>query len=241
MDWRRWVEPDAGFVFIDEGSNEVIKRNLSEVGKESINGHETAISTIELETWTSDNLQIHSSRGSKPENMTKNSSSVPLLEQSKHHDYNLGNPPIFEPEMATLSETEVGQDKAKVDSSRPSSDSQTSESVSQGSKFIAEAALSTARGSSHQFVQRQKVKAKYFNGSWYPATISEVKGDGIFYVVEWEDGDPIDRLKCVDEVWLFIRLHRFFSANFANFRFEPLMIERTILIRIRDMVTHISN
>ncbi len=47
---------------------------------------------------------------------------------------------------------------------------------------------------------------RYRSGRWFPARVAEVLGDGR-YVLDWDDGDPQDRVKGPDEVSLERCLH----------------------------------
>ncbi len=44
---------------------------------------------------------------------------------------------------------------------------------------------------------------RYSSGQWYPARVSEVLEDGR-YVLDWDDGDPQDRVKGPEEVPPFL-------------------------------------
>jgi hypothetical protein len=52
----------------------------------------------------------------------------------------------------------------------------------------------------YTYKKLQKVEALFCNGCWYPAEISEVRQNGLLYLVNWEDGDQQDRLKFENEV-----------------------------------------
>jgi hypothetical protein len=204
MEWCSWwvEKPSAegGLVFVTaqaEGDNghdvskSATKSKMPEIDNVSMSP------IIDLETWSLENFRSPkrktadaSNEGSRP----KDTNSLTVIENDNG---TISPHPVSE---VILSVSEAEQVENKNDTPRTSSDHKSSDSSSQRSRLIAKAAPSKERGNSTEFVLGQNVKAQYFNGYWYPAKISEVKGDGIFYVVDWEDDDPVDRLKCSDEV-----------------------------------------
>ncbi len=52
-----------------------------------------------------------------------------------------------------------------------------------------------------QYLVGDRVWGRYSSGRWYPARVAEARGDG-WYVLDWEDGDPQDRVKGPEEVKL---------------------------------------
>jgi hypothetical protein len=51
------------------------------------------------------------------------------------------------------------------------------------------------------------VWGRYSSGQWYPARVSEVLEDRR-YVLDWDDGDPQDRVKGPEEVPPFLPMQK---------------------------------
>jgi hypothetical protein len=183
--WREWLE--GNLVLLDGRSR--IKSYSSAIGQES--------PPIGQDTWAFQNVQNKQQRGtdaSDETDMTLGTTSVPANE----HDQNTSTSHLVS-EMVILSVAEAEHDKCR-DDVPTFSDTESLQSSRENNKHAAEAAPPKDRMNRTRFEKGQMVKAQYFNGFWYPAKISEIKGDGLFYVVDWEDEDTRDRLKCVDEV-----------------------------------------
>ncbi len=57
-----------------------------------------------------------------------------------------------------------------------------------------------------------RVWGRYRNGRWYPARVAEARGDGR-YMLNWDDGDPQDRIKGLEEVFPEPALRRVVTAQ----------------------------
>jgi hypothetical protein len=220
MDWRQWLEKPNSNIG-SEGVSTLVYRApaaklqaINRVPKNDDHDHglETSEShTVDLITWTSGNFQnAEASNQEITPGPTKDADSASVIAHDRNA--NAGSPgPLEISEMVMLAVADEEVEKYKNGSPRTPSEQKMSESSSRTCqshdfKTSNHRAMFTpsngpeAEGGFPQFQIGQQVEAQYLNGAWYPAEISEVKRDGQFYLVSWEDGDPIDRLKCVDEV-----------------------------------------